>query len=110
TDREAPWRINDAYGAQHVLEIRKRFAHPHEDHVVDLLCSLTLNRDDLVNNLVCAQVARKTLQTTCKKFEAVGAAYLGRDADRLPVRPCSVKRMRRRNQNRFDQTSVGQTK
>src|SRR5262249_26022057 len=49
-------------------------------------------------------------QTARAKFAAVSATNLGRDTDRPTVRSPTIKRRRRRNQNRFDQISVGQTK
>ena len=39
TDPNSPGRINDSDRAQHVREIRQRFAHAHENDVVDLFAS-----------------------------------------------------------------------
>src|SRR6185312_13505397 len=56
------------------------------------------------------QIARETFQATRAKFASISAAHLGRDTDRPTVRSATVKGWRSRNQNGFDQISVGQTK
>src|SRR5438045_9173405 len=85
-DAEAPLRVNYPNRLEHVFQVGERFAHPHEYNVVDRFTSRTLNCNELVNNFVCAQIARKTFQTTRAEFAAVGAAHLGRDTDRPTIR------------------------
>ena len=40
---EGPRRINDSNRAHHVTEVGKRFAHPHENDIVDLLSAVALS-------------------------------------------------------------------
>jgi hypothetical protein len=67
SDADSPWRINDPNGPHHVLEVRKRFAHSHENDVVDLFPACALNRDDLIDNFVRLQIPREPFQTARAK-------------------------------------------
>src|SRR6266404_1790361 len=109
-DPEPPGRVDDANRAHHVAEVGQRFAHSHEHDVVDFLASLALDRDDLIENFVWLQVSGKSVEAARAKFAAVGASDLGRNANCPPVRTRSVKGGRGRNQNRFYQTFVYQSK
>ena len=104
------WRVDDSNRAHHIVEVRQRLAHSHENDVVDLLAAFAFDRDDLIDNFVRLEVARKSFQTARAKFAAVGTTHLRRDADRSPVRSRSVKGGRCRNQNRFDQILIGESK
>ena len=99
---ESPRRVNDSNRAHHVAKVGKRFTHSHENDVVDLLTACALNRDDLIDNFVRAQVAGKSFQTACTKFAAVSAPDLRGEANCPPIRAASIKRWRRWNQNSFD--------
>ena len=81
SDAEAPRRINDPNRSHHVLEVRKWFAHSHENDVVDLLPAYALDRDDLIDNFVRAQVARKSFQAARAKLASVSATDLCRNAN-----------------------------
>src|SRR5437773_10106036 len=109
-DAKAPLRVNYPNRPEYVLEIGEWLAHSHENNVVDFFASRALNCDELIDNFVCAQIARETFQADRAKFTSVSAAHLGRDTNRPTVRFPTVKRRRCGNQNRFDQISVGQTK
>ncbi len=57
---EGPRRVNDSNRAHHIAEVGQRFAHPHENDIVDLLPGCALDRDDLVDDFVRSQIAGKT--------------------------------------------------
>ena len=59
-DAEGPGRVNDSNRAHHIAEVGKRFAHPHENDIVDLLPGCALDRDDLIDDFVRSQIAGKT--------------------------------------------------
>src|SRR5436190_14403345 len=109
-DAEAPLRVNYPNRPECVLEIGEWLAHSHENNVVDFFASRALNCDELIDNFVCAQIARETFQAARAKFTSVSAAHLGRDTNRPTVRFPTVKCRRCRNQNGFDQIFVDQTK
>src|ERR1700719_1567676 len=106
-DPESPRRVDDSDCPHQLLEISERFSHSHEDDIVDLLSAGAFHRDDLIYNLVCAQIARESFQAARAKFATVRAAYLRRDADCPGVRFGAVKCWRSRDQNRFNQISIG---
>jgi hypothetical protein len=68
-----------------------------------------LNRHDLIDDFVRAQIPRKPVQTARAKLAAVGATNLRRNARCPPIRFLSIQRRRRWNQNRLDQVPVAQT-
>src|ERR1700682_5989875 len=110
TDTESPSCIDNANGAHQAIEIGEGFAHPHENDVVDLFAALPFDGDDLIDNFIRTQVSRKAVETARAKLAAVRATDLRRDANWQPVRSAPVKRGRGRNQNRFDQVSIAQSK
>ncbi len=59
-DAEGPGRVNDSNRAHHIAEVGKRFAHPHENDIVDLLPGCALDRDDLIDDFIRSQIAGKT--------------------------------------------------
>src|SRR5207253_2853864 len=65
-----------------------------------------VDRDDLIDNFVREQVARKSFQAARAKFASVSATDLRRNANCPPVRLFSIKRWRRWNQDGLDQVSV----
>src|SRR5438270_7170937 len=107
---QSPWRIDDSDRCHQILEIGERFAHSHEHDVVDLFAALALNRDDLIDNLVRRQIATESFKAARAKFTAVSAPDLRRNTDRSPIRARSIKRWRRRNQDRLNQAAVRQSK
>src|SRR5437588_13049630 len=109
-DPQSPWPINDPNRGHQILEIGERFAHSHQHDVVDLFPALALNRDDLIDNLVRRQVATESLKSARAEFTAVSAPDLRRDTDRSPIGARSIKRGRRRNQDRLNQATVRQSK
>jgi len=50
-DLEAPGRINDPDGADDVGEICQRFAHAHENDVVDSFAARPFHGDELLHDL-----------------------------------------------------------
>src|SRR5205823_11291655 len=75
-DSNSPRRIDDSYRAHQVVQICQRFAHAHEDDVVDLFSALPLDRYDLIDNFVRAQIARKPVQPASAEFTSVPASDL----------------------------------
>ena len=108
-DAEAPRSVKNSNRPHYIVEVRQRFAHPHEDDVVDLFASRTLDGDDLIDDFVRAQIPRKPVQAARAKLAAVGATNLRRNARCPPIRFLSIQRRRRWNQNRLDQVPVAQT-
>src|SRR5437660_3781733 len=80
-DAETPWRVDDLNRTHHVLQVCQRFAHAHENDVVDLLAAFALDRDDLIDNFIWPEVAGESFKAAGAKFAAVSAADLGRNAD-----------------------------
>src|SRR6266480_2296718 len=70
-------RVDDPNRAQHIIKVGERFAHSHENNVVDLVAAFVLNRDHLIDNFVCSQIARESFQTARTKFASVSATDLG---------------------------------
>src|ERR1700682_6834988 len=91
-DAESPRRVDDLNGAKQVVEVGERFAHAHENDIVDLVATGAFDRGDLIDNFVCAQIARESLHTACATRAAVGTTDLRGDANSAPVRFLPVKR------------------
>ena len=107
-DVQAPGRIDDPDGADHVGEVGQRFAHAHEDDVVDLFAARLFHREELLHDLARLEVAGEAVQPARAKFAAVGAADLGGDADRAPVGGLAVERGRGGNEDRLDEIAIRQ--
>ena len=108
-DPEPPRRVNNSNRAHHVIKVRERFAHTHENYVVDPFPAGTLNGNNLIDNFVRAQIARKSFQTASAEFTTKGATYLRRNTKRPAIRFLPVEGGRRGNQNRLDQVFIAQT-
>src|SRR6266567_824063 len=80
-DAKAPWRVDDANRAQKIFQVGERFAHAHENDVIDFFSALLFNRDELLDDLACIEIARPAVQSAGAKFAAISAADLARDAD-----------------------------
>ena len=101
-DADAPMRVDDLDRLHQVGVIRQRLAHAHEDDVVDLRLRRALGLDDLRDDLARRQVALEALQPARAELAAVGAADLGRNAEREPVRALAEHVERRGNQHALD--------
>src|SRR5207302_7519260 len=77
--------------------------------VVDLFPALALDCNDLIDNLVRRQIATESVKAACAKFTAVSAPNLRRNTNRSPIGARSIKRRRRRNQDRLNQAAVRQS-
>src|SRR2546421_11419315 len=91
-DAETPWRVDDLNRTHHVLQVCQRFAHAHENDVVDLLAAFALDRDDLIDNFIWPEVAGESFKAAGANFAAVSAADLGRNADCSAIRFASIER------------------
>src|SRR4030081_1474708 len=52
------------------LTVGDGLAHSHKNDIVDLVAALAFHCDDLIDNLVRAQIARKSFQAARAKFAA----------------------------------------
>src|SRR5204862_8067437 len=109
-DLETPGRVDDPNGANDVGEIGQRFAHPHEDDVVDPLAARFFYREQLLHDLARIKVPRKSVETARAKFTAISAADLGGNANGAAVRGRAIKRRRSGDQDRFDEVSIAEPK
>src|SRR5690606_16438205 len=78
-----------AGGRYYIVEIEQRLAHTHENHVGDLAPFLGQSGDceaQLADDLRYREIAVKPLGRGRAKAAFQGAADLGRDAQRAPVR------------------------
>src|SRR5882724_1771848 len=80
-DAEAPWRVDDANRAEKIFQVGERLAHAHEDDVIDLFSAFLFDRDELLHDLACIEIARPAFQSAGAKFAAIRAADLARDAN-----------------------------
>src|SRR5438128_12437746 len=90
-DAETPWRVDDLNRTHHVLQVCERFAHSHENDVVDLLGGVALDHQDLIDDFARTQISREPLQAARAKFASVSATDLGRNADCSTIRLCAIK-------------------
>src|SRR5262245_10550208 len=80
-DAEAPWRVDNANRAQNIFQVSQRFAHAHENDVIDFFATKFFYPDELLHDLACIEIARQAVQSAGAKFAAVSAADLARDAN-----------------------------
>ena len=106
---ESPRRVDDRDGAHQVVEVGERFAHAHENDIVDLVAAGAFHRDDLIDNFVRAQISRKSVQAARAEFAAVSAANLRRDTNGPSIGARAVERGRSGNEDRFNQAFIRQT-
>src|SRR2546421_3514147 len=107
-DLEAPGGVDDSDRAHDVGEVGQRFAHSHEDHVVDPFARRFLDYEQLLHDLARIQVPRKSFEPARAELAAIGAANLGRDANRPAVGAFAVERRRGRDEDRLDQASIAE--
>src|ERR1700738_948432 len=105
-----PRRSDDFNCPQQILVIRQGLSHPHEHNVVDLLAAESLNLQNLFNNFPRLQISRPSFKPARTELTSVGAANLSRNADGPPVGRRSVKRRASRDQNRFNEGIVLESK
>src|ERR1700682_5769916 len=92
TNLETPGGIYDSDGADHVGEVGQRFAHAHEDDVVDLFTARPFHHEELLHDLAGIEIARVAVEAARAKLAAVSAADLRGDANGAPVRGRAVER------------------
>ena len=80
-DAKTPRRVDDANCPHHVVEVRERFAHSHENDIVDPFAAFAFDRNSLVDYFVRVQVARESFQSARAKLASVSATDLCRDAN-----------------------------
>jgi len=80
-DADAPVRVDDFDGLDQVDVVGERFAHAHEDDVVDLGFRGALGLEDLRDDFAGGEVALEALESAGAELAAVGAADLGGDAE-----------------------------
>ena len=103
---EAPGRVDDPDGADHVGEVGQRFAHTHEDDVIDLFTARFFHRQQLLHDFAGIEIARESIEAAGAKFAAVGAADLRRHTNSTPIRSLAVQSRGGWNKHRLDQISV----
>ena len=75
-DVEAPGRGDGLDGGEEVGEVGQRFAHTHEDEVVDLFTAQLFREQDLPRNFSGGKIAREAIESGGAEFASVGATYL----------------------------------
>ena len=84
-DTQPPWRGDQLEGLQQITEIRKRFAHSHENDVVDLLPTEVLSEENLSGDFIRDEIAREAVQARGAEPAAEGTTYLRRNAQGTAV-------------------------
>ena len=107
---KSPRSVYDPNRAEQIVEVSQRFAHSHEDNIVDLFAARAFHGNNLLNDLIRLQIAHEPFQTARAEFASISTTHLRRNADRAAVRSLAIKRRRRWNQDRFDEIRILQLK
>ena len=105
-DVGAPRRGDDGDRGEQCFEIGERFAHAHEDDVVDALAGDGGGGEDLGGDFAGVEVAGEAGEPGGAEFAAVGAADLGGDAEGAAVGGGAVEGGARRDQDGFDEAAI----
>ena len=68
-----------------------------------------LDSQNLLDDFVRCQIAFPAVEAAGAEFTAIGATYLGGNAQRMPVTGVTVERRIGWNENTFDQRMIAQT-
>src|ERR1017187_3123862 len=81
TDAKTPRGVDDPQCTHQVVVICQRFAHAHNDDVVNLFAAEFLDLQDLIHDLGRGEVAFDAVETARTELAAVGATDLRGNAD-----------------------------